>query len=266
MTEEMQEPSDHAFQVTYEVDETRHARVRVKLGFASMLDVDYQSVTVEDPRLPFRVEGEVRDGRLIHLRYAARPKIGVEELDRILWRVVDAVREDKPTPEVPQGDGITQKLIKAVPAVSIIKRWAAVGHEFQEALRRYAQGLGEEIIPEMVQSAPPELLDDLARLHASQEDALRSTLETLTNFHTSQTGQRARGEEAEELLNRVVAEYKDAVARGVRAPRAVVAERLKYHPAHVGRLLGKARERGMLPPAKPRGRRKTEQQLRDEER
>lgn len=52
--------------------------------------------------------------------------------------------------------------------------------------------------------------------------------------------------------------YLDAVEDPlISAPRAHVAERLHYHPAHVGRLLTTARRQGLLPPAKARGRHAT---------
>jgi hypothetical protein len=279
-----QRPPWADFTIAYEVGQHGHARVRIAIGMSFAVDIDAQTVTIDDPRLPFTVEGNMSDGRLAGLHLRTRPMIDEEHRNAALWRQVDAIRAESKAfetlakallsgaepPDVeaateqhdralaewsargdewrrlPMGE-ITQKHLRSIALVSLVKQWAAVAREYQAACLEHWRN-GEDV--------DDGLFHDIL-LHSGDEEALRATREAVARFAASRPYRRATTpEENEDVLRRVVEAYKDAVERGVRAPRAAVAERLSYHPGHVGRLLALARERGMLPPAKPRGRHK----------
>lgn len=275
------------FEVAYAVGELGHARVKITIGFDIAVDADSQSVAIDDPRLPFRVESQVQDGRLQQLHFTARPMVDREVANAVLRKQVHATRETRDALkdlasvlmntasteeelEAAQAEAdrrfaladaesdaaraeyerlpaveITQKDLRAIPFASLVKQWAAVARDYQVAcLERWKNN--EDI---------DEVLFQNLLLHSGDDEALRATREAVAGFAGHRPYRRASTEEeTEDVLLQVVEAYKDAVERGVRAPRAAVADRLSYHPAHVGRVLSKARERGLLPPAKPRGR------------
>lgn len=281
-----QRPEWADFELTYEVGKFGHAHVAIGVGYSFIVELDSQTVVIDDPRLPFRVEGNVKEARLGRLYFDARPMVDREVLNAVLWEQVGAVREsrdalDKLTPafmeastpeeldaareemgrrfaladeksdavvekykKLPAAE-IVQKDLRSLPFASLVKQWAAVAREYQVACLQRRQN-GEEV--------DSNIFRDLL-LYSGDEEALRATREAVARFAARRPYRRAStNEESEDVLRQVVEAYKDAVERGVRAPRAAVAERLSYHPAHVGRLLSKARRRGLLPPAKPRGR------------
>lgn len=270
-----------AFRAKYDLGSGRHGTVTVEVGAMApvggmyLVWYDEQSVTIDDPRVMFIVTGRARAGRLVDLRYTAKP--GGPFLDRLgeLLRdgldghqaVETALAEDLPgaTHEVTQHD------LRAMPVVSMVKNWAVVGREFQEALKRYAADRGvtyasgysplgldpdDATDPAQLAEAMTEETGILDRLFDDHNHAIGAVRNAFAKL--AAPGRQRRGSSVGEddlLVRRVVDEYKDAVSRGVRAPRRFVAERLRYHETHIGRLLAQARTAGMLPPAKPRGRR-----------
>lgn len=271
------------FSMRYDLGGGLHGTVKVEVGAMAPAGVemylvwlDRQFVEIDDPRVMFTVSGTVLEGRLTDLRYNAKP--GGPFIDRfgeLLGRglsgseafdAVDAENPASPTHE------ITQRDLRAMSAVSTIKNWAAVGRAFQEALKRYAADVGityqygydpQGLHPDDA-TDPVELADVLIkqtgildRLFDGHDHAVSAARNTFAKVATQPRRRRGSSDDDENaLVQRVVDEYNDALARGVRAPRRVVAERLRYHPNHIGRLLAGARALGMLPPAKPRGRRK----------
>lgn len=234
--------------------------------------LDCQVVEIDDPRVMYTVTGDVRGGRLVDLRYSARP--GSPFLDRfgeLLAEGMDsrdaadrAADEDLPGPT----HEVTQRDIRSIAAVSLIRNWAAVGRDFQEDLQRHAATLGltyeygympRGLDPDSG-TDPVDLAERLVResgildrLFDSHEHALSAVRESFSKLTSAPRRKRRSADEAEVLLRRVAEEYKAAIERGVRAPRQAVADRLQYHTTHVGRLLAQARALGMLPATKPRG-------------
>jgi hypothetical protein len=272
-----------AFSAKYDLGGGMYGTVKVEVGAMDPAGVgmylvwlDQQFVKIDDPRVMFTISGTVLEGRLTDLRYHIKP--GGPFLDRIgellncgvsgddAFNAADAENLPSPTYE------ITQRDVRAMSTVSMIKNWAAVGRAFQDALKRYAadtgiayrsgyypQGLHPDDATDPVElaNALVEQTGILDRLFNSHNDAVSAVCDTFAKVATQPRRRRGASDDDEKaLVKRVVDEYKDAVARGVRAPRRVVAERLRYHDTHIGRLLAQARGLGMLPPAKPRGRRK----------
>ncbi|MDQ2879713.1 MAG: hypothetical protein M3Y48_00180 [Actinomycetota bacterium] len=271
-----------AFSAKYDLGGGLHGTVKVEVGAAPagvgmyLVWLDQQFVEIDDPRVMFIVSGTVLEGRLADLRYSIKP--GGPFLDRFgellnsglsgdeAFDAANAENLPSPTHE------ITQRDVRAMSTVSMIKNWAAVGRAFQDALKRYAadagityrsgynpQGLHPDDATDPVELANAliEQTGILDRLFNSHNHAVSSVCDTFAKVATQPRRRRGASDDDENaLVKRVVDEYKDAVARGVRAPRRVVAERLRYHDTHIGRLLAQARGLGMLPPAKPRGRRK----------
>ncbi|MFI0406488.1 hypothetical protein [Actinomadura sp. 3N508] len=231
------------FQVSYAVGDSKHATITVEVENTF---IDSQVVTVDDPLLPYTIKAQVMLGRLVQFELSC--------VDRFIRSAVaGASGAQQPAgPVDAYEEQILQKDLQR-PYVSLVKNWAACGREAQDIVVDCAEKLGRRLTEEEITDLPGELRYEVDRLHASQEDALHKTLKALAGFQAGQR-RRAREEGGATPLDQVVREYKDAVERGVRAPRALVAERLSYHPAHVGRLLSQAREQGLLPPAKPRGR------------
>lgn len=270
-----------AFSARYDLGGGLHGTVEVEVGAMApaggiyLVWFDRQFVEIDDPRVMFTVSGTVLEGRLTDLRYSTKP--GGPFLDRFgellksglsgpeAFDAADAENSPSPTYE------ITQRDVRAMSAVSMIKNWAAVGRDFQSGLKRYAADAGityqygydpQGIHPDDA-TDPVKLADALIkqtgildRLFDSHNHAVSAARDTFAKVATQPRRRRGTsGDDENALIQRVVDEYKDAVARGVRAPRRVVAERLRYHETHIGRLLARARGLGMLPPAKPRGRR-----------
>lgn len=272
-----------AFSARYDLGEGLHGTVKVEVGAMAPAGVeiylvwlDRQFVEIDDPRVMFTLTGTVLEGRMMDLHYRAKP--GGPFLDRFgellssglsgseAFDAVDTENPPSPTHE------ITQRDVRAMSAVSIIKNWAAVGRVFQGALKRYAadagityrygydpQGLDPDAATDPVELADAlveqtGILDRLFDSHNHAVSAVRDTFAKMTPQPRRRRG--ASSDDEDILVQRVVDAYNDALARGVRAPRRVVAERLQYHETHIGRLLARARRLEMLPPVKPRGRRK----------
>ncbi|MFK4037619.1 hypothetical protein ACI2LC_17655 [Nonomuraea wenchangensis] len=225
-----------------------------------------QRVVIDDPQLPFTVTGETRCSRLALLHLELRTPVNPGTLSpatmrRLIEEGVDGetvspaqfrqmitLGGDRSEGDALSADEIKQQHLRSFAFASLVKQWAALAFEYQvSCIERWQSG--DENAGD----------SDLFRLllYSTGDAALRATREAIAQLAQRRPYRRATTqEESEDVLQRVVEAYRDAVARGVRAPRAAVAERLAYHPGHVGRLLSIARERGMLPPTKPRGRRK----------
>jgi len=226
------EPVQLGFEVPYDAGEGHLAKISVRVGYGHTLPwADYQVVTIDDPRLQFMVEGEVSSGRVAHIRLQARPEETIQQRD-----------------------------LRAAPFVSMVQDWAAAGREYQLAIERLFEDANGRPPNESEEPGRQAVLDMHERLGAlwggdSHAAAVQRTRELVSAAARERPADaRARGAEADMLLERVVKEYRDAVDRGERAPVASVATRLGYHRTHISRLLRKAREDGAdLPPAKPRG-------------
>jgi hypothetical protein len=271
------------FSARYDLGGGRHGTVVVEIGAMApagagiyLVWFDRQSVEIDDPRVMFTVRGTVLDGRLADLQYVAKP--GGPFLDRFgeylnggmsAREAFEATHAESPPPPTHE---ITQRDLRKLAAVSMIKNWGAVGRAFQGALKRHAEDAGityalgydpQGLDPDAA-TDPVDLAHDLVeqigvldRLFDNHDHAIGAVRDAFAKVATQPRRRRGASPDDEDaLVRRVVEEFNDAVARGVRAPRRVVAERLRYHETHVGRLLARAREMGLLPPAKPRGRRR----------
>lgn len=229
------DPVRLGFEVPYDAGEGRLARIRVEVGYGrTLVWKDYQVVTIDDPRLDFTAIGEVGQGKVVHLHLAAR-------------RPGDA--------------SIRQQDVRSAPFVSMVQDWAAVGREYQLAMARLFEEANGRPPDEAEQPTHQAVIDMHERLSAlwggeGHAAAVQRTRELVAAAARDRTADaRARGVEAEMLLERVINEYRDAIDRGERAPVSAVATRLGYHRTHISRLLRKAREDGAdLPPVKARGR------------
>jgi len=210
------------FSVPYDAGDGRMARVRVGVGYGSALPWhDYQTVEIDDPRAPFTIRGEVNEGRIAHVHLTRR-----------------------------QDGTIRQADIRALPIVSMIQQWATVGREYQKITEAHFVAIADEGDIAAAERESRRYVDRLDNLWggSSYQEAVRRSRDALRGGARRDV-KRARGADAEVLLQRVVDEYRDAVGRHDPSPVASVARRLNYHRTHVSRLLRQARARGDLPPA-----------------
>ncbi|MFI7130187.1 hypothetical protein ACIBQ1_31155 [Nonomuraea sp. NPDC050153] len=125
-----------------------------------------------------------------------------------------------------EGAAITQRDLRAPALVSVVRKWAAIGERLKS----------EDLGPN-----PPGLVWDWA--DGTMTEVAEVTREKLASLAppSRQQGQRKRGSAAEDLLRQVVEDYRAAVDQGDPSPRVTIAQRHGYSPAHIGRLLVKAR-------------------------
>jgi hypothetical protein len=245
-------PAVVAFSANYDLGGGLHGTVKVEVGAMAPMGtnsylvwLDRQFVEIDDPRVTFTVSGTVLEGRLTDLHYSAKP--GGPFLDHFgellssglsgqeAFDAADGENLPSPTHE------ITQRDVRAMTAVSMIKNWATVGRAFQSALKRYAADSGityrygydpQGLDPDSAID-PVELADALVketgifdRLFDNHNHAVTAARDTFAKVATRPRRRRgASSDDEDALVRRVVEEYNDAVARGVRAPRRVVAER-----------------------------------------
>ncbi len=223
--------SGDGFTLRYKASpEGREGRVQVLVS--THLQGGGVDVLLDDPRLAFLVRGESEEDLLVKVHLEARGR-----------------------------DGVRQRDLRPLPFVTILKEWVSVGRDYRRA---YLEADSPEVqaerqwVEELARRAGRELNNNTFSSEARHEVAFRSRADSLEQALEDtraaiaraavdrRPGQRRRGDDAQELLERVVAEYRNAVARGERAPRPVIGRRLGYSPAHVGRLLVKARKQGLL--------------------
>jgi hypothetical protein len=172
-------------------------------------------VRLHDPALPVLVEAMGTEQGLLELSLRIRIQ---QPLDRRQHPVLnESIRLESPS-----GKQI----------VRMVEEWVRLGVE----VRRAGKVSGPVSLP-----SASNLQSALVRARAALTGTLR------------ETGTRKRGEAKRLLLEQVAAEYRQAIKDKHRDPRNVVAARLGYTPAHIGRLLVEARKATppLLGPASP---------------
>ena len=208
------------FRTTYGVGDGQRASVEARVGLGSneaLADIDYQTIKVDDPRLPVLLGGEFTSGlTLVHLHISNRPS----------------------------GPGVTQTDLRRSGMVALLRDWAKVARRFQ---------LGESFDDDLegLVDLPGE--EDL---FTAIRESTRRVSAALNSPTDPASPRRRRGrDEAEAALHAVVARYRELTDREHpdRSPRQTLAAEFGYHEAHIGRLLVKARRRvpPLLGPAAP---------------
>lgn len=203
----------YGFRASYLSSAGTRVNVHVHLGTQGRPDEDKQRVYLTDRGLPFTIDADVWEGRLDRVEFMVQAGHGGRQLE--------------------------QRDLRTSGVVSLVHRWARVGREYQ-VRRKRGGALDEGLIFEV------EAADIEAAIAAT-----RSTLERLAPSRADTTKRRLRGAEAEALLQRVVARYKELTQAGHTAPRVVIADEEALSSAYIGRLLVKARKAGLLSAALP---------------
>ncbi len=177
-------------------------------------------LTVDDPRLPHLVAGVVTGSGLVTraglvTRGPGREIVGADLRSGAVLRVL-------------RDAAVSVRTYADLPALTF---WDLADADFE--------GDGPEL--RVRRTLTPE--------HAAQlGQAVQGQLGT--DGESSEPRRRVRGAQAAEQLAEVVRLYRKAVEMGDPAPRQTIADRLKYSNEHIGRLLVKARQQGLLGPAK----------------
>lgn len=198
------------FRIEYSVGRPEKACVDIEIGFGPLVDADHQSIELDDPRLAFTVGGDFSDA-LTLMHLRFNARAG--------------------------GKGLQQNEIRKGGVVSVLRSWAKVA-------RTIKRSEIDELLANMSLSVQGE--HDFDSVITKTEEHLAKLIPT----EPSRTRSRRRGEDANELLERVVARYRELIAQGHPTPRKQISEEENYHSAHIGRLLVKARKQGLLGPAR----------------